>query len=178
MSAKKLSELNESSVEEWCEKYIENGEWRALNKLESEQLASIILYEDKFDEDDEINDFIKNHFPLSVMNRRIEVVHTYTVSPSVMLMMGNFVSNPAIAVMMANYLQYKVSQLDTDFINVLCFIEIFRKGYPIENSLQIAWDNQKVIPDSQMGSDNMLDYRLFSNSINKRGLSNEGDNKK
>lgn len=75
-------------------------------------------------------------------------------------------NNPAMVVMMANYLQYMAFKLNVKRIDmdVLC-LKIIPDGFPSDESLEIAWRNQKVIRENSMGSDNMLDYTNSLESI-------------
>lgn len=168
MVKKSFDELNGSSVEEWCVKYIDNGVHEPLTDKRMKTVTAISVYHESVDDDVKVDEMIKNDLSMSIFMKRVDVFFDYTVSRSSLIFISMIVNSPAKAVMMAAYLQYKSKKLCISHFGIqdICY-SVFPLGLPSEDSLHNAWNNQKVAPSDAGKSDNMLDYECFYESIKK-----------
>lgn len=94
----------------------------------------------------------RNSFLFRLIKKRIELMHSYLLDDAATLMISAVSHSPGEAVMYCNYLQWKsnTENLPIITLNDLC-IKIFPFGFFSHESLNKAWDNQKI------KGDNMLD---------------------
>lgn len=106
----------------------------------------------------------------SVIWLRVKHCHSYKITPSLALYLGQTVlENFGHCTIMANYLQYFAHKFHLLEVNLMNLHEkIFPHGYLTEESFRKAWDMQKVTPElakKMKGSDNILDYIECQDSI-------------
>lgn len=166
MKQKKVNELTEHSIEDWCKEFIEKGKFSPMNSEQAEMLVTCKISEPMIQNDENFDKEVKVFGLYQILKKRIDIIHTYTATKAVIMFISSFCSNPAMIVMMSNYLQYMAFKLNVRHIDMDIFCsKVIPDGFPSEDSLEIAWRNQKVIKESSMGSDNMLDYTNSLESI-------------
>jgi hypothetical protein len=105
-------------------------------------------------------------FLYKVMEKRISVIHSYTVDDRVLLFLSFVSKSAGICVMYCWYLQYKSKTMNINHISFEVFSEIFAWGFPSQESLSKIWKEQKVNTQS-LSSDNLLDYPRAGKSLFK-----------
>lgn len=105
-------------------------------------------------------------FLYKVMEKRISVIHSYTVDDRVLLFLSFICKSAGICVMYCWYLQYKSKMLNVNHISFELFSEIFGWGFPTDEGLSKIWESQKVKTTS-FSSDNLLDYPQAGKSLFK-----------
>lgn len=135
--------------------------------------------EDKLNEDKEVLELLEgkpNPSMATVVYKRVNAIHTYTITPTVALLSEIVVKSFGNSTMLCAYLQYKAHQLGVKTINAEVFCrDIFPWGVPTEDELQRLWDLQKLDPEllknrkSMFKPDNGLDYKITYESIMKIG---------
>lgn len=98
----------------------------------------------------------RQSFLFRLINKRVEVMHSYILEDKAALMISAVCKSPGEAVMYCNYLQWKSDErhLPVITINDIC-MNIFPFGFFSHESLEKAWTNQKI------GGANMLDMIKF-----------------
>ncbi len=94
----------------------------------------------------------RDSFLFRLVKKRVEVMHSYLLDDEAALIISAVSHSPGEAVMYCNYLQWKsnTENLPIITLNDLC-MKLFPFGFFSHESLNKAWDNQKI------KGDNMLD---------------------
>lgn len=94
----------------------------------------------------------RNSFLFRLIKKRVETMHSYLIDDEATLMISAVAHSPGEAVMYCNYIQWKsdTENLPVITLNDLC-MKLFPFGFFSHESLEKAWDNQKI------KGDNMLD---------------------
>lgn len=167
-------ETKKDLTKNWAEKVSELPV-RKMTEEEVEFYMKVFFNEKELNNDNVIIDALekKKAGMASVLWLRIKHLHTYRITPSLALFLGNsIIKNFGTSTMIANYLQYIAYKHNLDVISVKEWNEIvFPNGYPTDESWNKAWDLQKITPEirKEYGitdfTDNILDYPQFSESI-------------
>lgn len=166
MSQRELKDLTEHSIEDWCKEFIEQGEFSPMSNKEAELFVLCKLQEQHIQNSKDFDEDISSFGLYQILKKRIEHIHTYTATKSVIMFVSSCCDSPAIVVMMANYLQYRAFKSGIKNINMdMLGIKIIPNGIPSKAQFKKAWENQKVVKYNAMSSDNMLDYSYTLKSI-------------
>lgn len=167
-------ETKKDLTKNWAEK-VSKLPVRKMTQEEAEFYIKVFFNEKELNNDNVIIDALekKKAGMASVLWLRIKHLHTYRITPSLALFLGNsIIKNFCTSTMIANYLQYIAYEHNLDIISVKEWNEIvFPNGYPTDESWNKAWDLQKITPEirKEYGitdfTDNILDYPQFSESI-------------
>lgn len=167
-------ETKKDLTKNWAEK-VSKLPVRGMTQEEAEFYIKVFFNEKELNNDNVIIDALekKKAGMASVLWLRIKHLHTYRITPSLALFLGNsIIKNFGTSTMIANYLQYIAYKHNLDVISVKEWNEIvFPNGYPTDESWNKAWDLQKITPEirKEYGitdfTDNILDYPQFSESI-------------
>ncbi len=167
-------ETKKDLTKNWAEK-VSKLPVRRMTQEEVEFYMRVFFNETEINNDDVIIDALekKKAGMASVLWLRIKHLHTYKITPSLALFLGNsIIKNFGTSTMIANYLQYIAYEHNLDIISVKEWNQIvFPNGYPTDESWNKAWDLQKITPEirKEYGitdfTDNILDYPQFSESI-------------
>lgn len=154
-----------NNIEDWC-KEVDKLPRRMFNGKEAVWLADLLFKEDGIDRSVNIQKLLedKELGYASVIWWRIKCFHTFTISPSLALFLGDIVSNLGTSTMISNFLQYKAFLLKLKHITLSdFFIMIFPNGWISDEDWCKAWEWQKIKDEGI--SDNMLDYPKYMESI-------------
>lgn len=169
--------LEPTAVEEWAKEF-ERAKKRQLTKEETIMCMNALFSEDKLNEDKEVLELLEGKSNLSiatVVHKRVNACHTYTITPTVALLSEIVAKSFGDSTMFCAYFQYKAHQLGIKTINAEIFCrDIFPWGVPTEDELQRLWDLQKLDPEflkkrKSFESDNGLDYKETYESIMQIG---------
>lgn len=166
---KKATELTIYDVENWA-KEVENYPRRAFTEEEVGKLMHLLFNESILNKDEEVVRLLdeKQGGMASVIWLRINHCHTYKISPTLAIYLGEIITNFGESTMMCNYLQYMAYKNHLKVITLREWgLKIFPNGYISEEGWKKAWELQKIETDREKGynSDNMLDYSGCYNSI-------------
>lgn len=137
-----------------------------FNGKEAVWLADLLFKEDGIDRSVNIQKLLedKKLGYASVIWWRVKYFHSFTISPSLALFLGDIVSNLGTSTMISNFLQYKAFLLKLKHISLSdFFIKIFPKGWISDEDWHKAWEWQKIKDEGI--TDNMLDYPKYMESI-------------
>lgn len=154
-----------NNIEDWC-KEVDKLPRRLFNGKEMGWLANLLFKEEAIDRRDDIKRELENKTAgyASVIWLRVKYFHTYTISHSLALFIGDIVNNLGTPTMIANYLQYKAFKLKLKHITLSEFYTmIFPDGWISDEDWRKAWEWQKIKDEGI--SDNMLDYPKYMESI-------------
>lgn len=168
---KSFKDLNENSVEEWAKLLDKEPKSTSLEKEKMQSIITLALYEETIEENETTEKFFESTPVASAFRKRIEMFHNYEITKTGMIFL--FLAFPKFnfgtSTMMANYLQYisKINNIKKFSIDYL-MTSVFPLGVFSEETLQKAWEMQKIKsdnPNSQIESDNMLDYAFCCKSL-------------
>jgi hypothetical protein len=112
-------------------------------------------------------------FIYKIMERRIEVIHNYTVDDRILLFLSYICKSAGQSVMYCWYLQYKSKCMNKYHFTFEDFAEIFSWGFPSEDGLRKLWSEQKINRNNNNhDSDNLLDYPRAGISILQKSINN------
>ena len=154
-----------NNIEEWC-KDVDKLPRRLFNGKEIGWLAEVLFKEDGIDSNVNILKSLedKELGYASVIWLRVKCFHSFTISPSLALFLGDIVSNLGTSTMISNFLQYKAFRLKLKHITLSEFYTmIFPDGWISDEDWRKAWEWQKIKDEGI--SDNMLDYPKYMASI-------------
>lgn len=170
---------SEHAIEDWA-RMVRSKSIRNLTEEEKGALIRVILAQHEIDSDKEICEMLEKKqagFLTSMFWWRVKCCHTYEITPSLCVYIGEYViKNPGESTMMANYLQYVAHANGAKKIGLREFgLWAFPNGFPTDKSWNELWDAQKIdldiISDKKSpyyrGSDNILDYPKFYETIAK-----------
>ena len=170
---------SEHAIEDWA-KMVLSKPTRNLTEEEARTLVQVTLAQREIDSDKEIFEMLEKKqagFLTSILWWRVKCCHTYEITPSLCVYLGEYVlKNPGMSTMMANYLQYVASKQNIRKIGVKEFSQYaFPWGLPTDDSWKELWDAQKIdleIREDKKspyydGSDNILDYPKLYQTIAK-----------
>ena len=95
---------------------------------------------------------------ISELEKRISQVHSFRTDDRVLLFLCFICKSAGVGIMYCWYIQFMSKQFDLKQITFEDFANIFKDGFPSDESLQQLWDSQKVKIESLTFSDNLLDY--------------------
>lgn len=154
-----------NNIEEWC-KDVDKLPRRLFNGKEISFLAELLFKEEVVDRRDDIHKLLEDQELgyASVIWWRVKCFHSFTISPSLALFLGDIVSNLGTSTMISNFLQYKAFRLKLKHITLSEFSTmIFPDGWISDEDWHKAWEWQKIKDEGI--SDNMLDYPKYMKSI-------------
>ena len=154
-----------NNIEEWC-KEVDKLPRRLFNGKEMGFLAELLFKEEVVDRRVDIHKLLedKELGYASVIWLRVKYFHSFTISPSLALFLGDIVCNLGTSTMISNFLQYKAFRLGLKHITLSEFyIMIFPDGWISDEDWRKAWEWQKIKDEGI--SDNMLDYPKYMESI-------------
>lgn len=154
-----------NNIEDWC-KEVDKLPRRMFNGKEAVWLADLLFKEDGIDRSVNIQKLLedKELGYASVIWWRVKCIHSFTISPSLALFLGDIVSNLGTSTMISKFLQYKAFLLKLKHITLSeFFTKIFPKGWISDEDWHKAWEWQKIKDEGI--SDNMLDYPKYMESI-------------
>jgi hypothetical protein len=104
-------------------------------------------------------------FTLRLLEKRLKSSFTFSMTFPLKIMVASIANSAGSVLMYLTYLQYKAKQLNKPTLDTSDLANIFPMGFPTD--LQDIWDSQKVkgAENNPYGSDNLLDYRSASESI-------------
>ena len=97
-------------------------------------------------------------FLYQILEKRISQVHSFRTDDRVLLFLCFICKSAGVGIMYCWYIQFMSKQFDLKQITFEDFANIFKDGFPSDESLQQLWDSQKVKIESLTFSDNLLDY--------------------
>lgn len=166
MKYRHISELGPDSIQKWCEEMEQKPQGEILDE---DSLVFIMCSrnEEKMKKDKTLISLINNSDTmLSLMNKRIKEVHTYTVENSVLMFFAYMIDRPGIAVEYMNYMQYKCWKHGIRHVNMELLSEyILPMCMFSKDTLHEMWEKQKFISSNQRGLLNMLDFPCYMESI-------------
>ena len=154
-----------NNIEEWC-KEVDKLPRRLFNGNQMGFLAELLFKEEVVDRRVDIHKLLedKELGYASVIWLRVKYFHSFTISPSLALFLGDIVSNLGTSTMISNFLQYKAFRLGLKHITLSEFyIMIFPDGWISDEDWRKEWEWQKIKDEGI--SDNMLDYPKYMESI-------------
>ena len=97
-----------NNIEDWCNE-VDKLPRRMYNGKEAVWLADLLFKEDGIDRSVNIQKLLedKKLGYASVIWLRVKCFHSFTISPSLALFLGDIVSNLGTSTMISNFLQYK-----------------------------------------------------------------------
>lgn len=161
------------AIEDWA-KNVAQKQMRQLTDEETRDFIRYCLVSKQLDKDQELINLLNNKKAgyASVLWLRIKTIHTYSITPSLCIYLGECViKNFGMSTMIANYLQYIAK---TKGLKTIGFDEFsryaFPMGYPTDKSWNELWDLQKIdlefrSQDCYRCMDNILDYPQFMESL-------------
>ena len=168
---------SEHAIEDWA-RTVSVKPTRSLTNEEAEGLLKIVFVASSIDSDKEILEALEKKtagFLTSILWWRVKCCHTYEITPSLCVYLGEYVlKNPGMSTMMANYLQYVASKQNIRKIGIMEFSQYaFPWGLPTDASWNELWDAQKIDLEIRVdkkspyynGSDNILDYPKLYETI-------------
>lgn len=166
MEFKHQKDLGPDDIQKWCEE-LDRKPKIEINDTQR-RLISIFKMNHEI-----VGNFLNAHKELSsqfdytsFLINLIEKNFTFKIDYPSALIMSTLVDRPAIAVMYANYLQYKCFQYGVKEININALKYILLcKGVFSEEVLHEMWNKQKYISEKERGLLNMLDNAYFMESI-------------
>lgn len=168
---KSFKDLNENSVEEWAKLLDKEPKSTLLEEGKMNGIITLAMNEELYEETAAIERFFESTPVAGAFRKRIEMLHNYEITKTGMIFL--FLAFPKFnfgtSTMMANYLQYiskinNVKKFSMDYL----MSSVFPLGVFSEETLQKAWEMQKIKsdnPNSQIESDNMLDYAFCCKSL-------------
>ena len=154
-----------NNIEEWC-KEVDKLPRRLFNGKEMLFLAELLFKEEVVNRRVDIHKLLedKELGYASVIWLRVKCFHSFTISPSLALFLGDIVSNLGTSTMISNFLQYKAFRLKLKHITLSEFYTmIFPDCWISDEDWRKAWEWQKIKDEGI--SDNMLDYPKYMKSI-------------
>ena len=168
---------SEHAIEDWA-KMVSSKPIRNLTEEESGALIRVILTQHEIDSDKEIYEMLEKKqagFLTSIFWWRVKCCHTYEITPSLCIYIGEYViKSPGMSTMIANYLQYVAHANGVKKIGLKEFGSwAFPNGFPTDKSWKELWDAQKIDLDVRIDkkspyynqSDNILDYPKLYQTI-------------
>lgn len=170
---------SEHAIEDWA-KMVSSKSIRDLTEEERGALIHVVFTQHKIDSDKKIYEMLEKKqagFLTSVFWWRVKCCHTYEITPSLCVYIGEYViKNPGMSTMMANYLQYVAHVNGIKKIGLWEFATwAFPNGFLTDKSWDELWDAQKIDLDIRIDkkspyynqSDNILDYPKLYQTIAK-----------
>lgn len=170
---------SEHAIEDWA-KMVQSKPIRTLTDEEAKALIHVTFIQHEVDFDKEICEMLEKKqagFLTSMFWWRVKCCHTYEITPSLCVYIGEYViKNPGMSTMMANYLQYVAHVNGIKKIGLWEFATwAFPNGFPTDESWHELWGAQKIdldiISDEKSPyyyqSDNILDYPKLYQTIAK-----------
>ena len=105
----------------------------------------------------------QNPFLYKVIEKRVQVVFSYTLSPDLIVFLMMLAQSPGTAIMYLWYLQYQSKKTRQTHFTLQNFCEIFPVGFPSSKDMQKIWDAQKT--PMIAGSDNLVDNVAAGESL-------------
>lgn len=130
-----------------------------MSPKQTEYMLNLMMAEMSGKDGDILKDLLAaNHFPLQVLEKRLEVYgdKDAQISPGVRVFCSVISDNPAQVVMWAYtlHLLWRRSKKKVDFA---AFANAFPWGIPKEDAITPIWDSQKRKPEPGTMNDNLLD---------------------
>lgn len=101
----------------------------------------------------------KKPFLYQVIEKRVQVAFTYTVSPDLIVFLMMLAQSPGTAIMYLWYLQYQSKKRGKKNFNLQDICDMFPIGFPSSEDMQKIWDAQKI------ESANMVDIGAAGESL-------------
>lgn len=157
-------ELNDSSIQEWCEK-LDKCPRREMTKEETAMFLTCCFHEKDMPKHPELKKYLEESGMESLIYKRVKKIHTYSMEISVVIFLASICESPGMAVEYINFLQYQCKKLDIKHINMEIFAsKIFPDGIFRKQDLMEMWDEQKVLFKDH-GLLNLLDFPSCMKSI-------------
>lgn len=161
-----VTEVEDSIESIFCKPLEENGIQTPLSGTQMKVLYLSLTLPEK--EIDEMYGKVEKDFPfIKILSDRLNLLNCQT-DKRTRIFVSLLCNTPGKAVMYAYYLAYKSKKhnLETIKIDDVC-LNILPNGCFTEESLNDAWDSQKVNTKGNLGSDNLLDYGKAALSLLK-----------
>lgn len=155
-----------NSIEEFFCKPFSKLPVTPMSKDQSSLFITLIMADKSEKAIESINeDDIDAPFALRLLEKRLKTSFSFSMTLPLKIMIASIANSAGGVVMYLTYLQYKAKQLNKPTLNTSDLADIFPVGFPTD--LQDIWESQKVkaAENSPHGSDNLLDYRAASASI-------------
>jgi len=157
-----LDKITGNEIETWAME-LDNDAKDYTNPEIGMNCTQCLLLEPKLVNNKDVEQlFNGGDFMATLINKRLKVLHTYTLSNAFHLFLSMLVKSPGEAVEYLNYLQYisfakKINNFD---MNIVCR-DLFPMGFFSDEVLHKHWDAQKV----RLSPDNLLDHPSAGKSI-------------
>jgi hypothetical protein len=139
---------------------------RPMTEDETQLLVNLIVSE-KAGKPSILEDIEDNAIPLPVQILRRSIGKRFTFEPNnnLILLMGVLGETPGGAIMYATYLQWYAKSINKKDLNIEDFCNAFPLGLPTSQSMNELWNGQKIVRETKVDSDNLIDYANANKSI-------------
>lgn len=165
--------LTEHSAEDWAKSFWEVGGKRLLTANEFSCFHTANVVDDALDKDALVKALESGQCGyLSALWKRVKHCHSYTVTPTLMFVLEDIVTNFAISTMLASYMQYISNKKGIKEFGPDEFVQQVLE-YHLPKDWRAIWESQKTDFSLKTGfslekSDNILDFPEAFVSIQNR----------